>query len=1187
MSASNIHDDDALFQQAQKLISLITNIENVPKPKFGQAIRVCIQNLIEFCQVVLRHKKRLRDKNARKSISNSVLAIKNITPVFTQSLQDFQDDDNNSKTLIEKDNCIAKIIQAIRSINQTLQTQVKKKKDTSSIHSKKMDPLSELFGEEDTLYFEFDLTKINNSDSVFENADEEHDLNKCESPNYCDSNTCLPNSPPLDTIDDSFIVPRNITIDNYVDVIDSSSNLINTAHKMISRSHKLLLSCSRKDRATVKSLRQKLNQAIIEFDTSITNALKDMDSLVTKRKLIQDGRTLLQAIKNMKSFIQHPPVQADHSQPQCNIVQRIPPDVLPSSTDLPMSPTKTDNKKVHPVSINNFKEKVECILTAAFAHDLEELEKEINSLTEYDDGVKQIVGNIRKRSTNSVMIMDAAEKANRSTRQLIRHSRDIYFRQDPTKEEIESVHILSQDWCKCQVLLAEAIWHHLAPWTTFTSHFFTSPGGIDSTKQQSSTLSIWMNKFKKLEESICNLVTEFEQIDESCEPSLNSHFIKARNLCFEIHQHSSKVLQLAKLHLLGDVSANEWPTFGLWLFRWANAVQQLFYHIDVLTNQVPQTTTNMVSMKLIADNYIKFENIANQTVRSCQDSYLGQNVEVHMNQLKEIYEEMTTLHGSAPMPEMNNNTCNISTINAELAVLHRQWKLKAYALSNLVTNCTNYLSKPIDALLESARSERDLDGTNKNSFEEYKEVFAKKMKRIRIHTCLAVDTSTSRKEIHEVIETLDQLDDVSDQIVATCYRIVGNNLKMPISSKVNFLRLQWLSTANYLFFKLRKLPEVRYSAISAVMRHLHFENDVSNADEFSEVLSEHVPSSISLPDTTPSRLALPEQKVLTSEYDSVYNLWNEYSEESEDASDALLQSSELDSVAHQAEPRLSTGVDESQSEQTGVTPAVRSRNKSLHKKEKPPISPKPSRLEMTESLLNLSRSSNEDELTDRSANLSARFDEPTPKSIAAAAHILHREADKWEDENNSIIKVVKLMAKQMFQMAEFSKGRGNLKSKDDLVQTAKAIAANANAVAKFATVIADQSSDESCRRDLLHYAELVPTISTQLRIVASVKSVAKEDETADVMLVANAENLMKAVVGTLKAAEAASVKISNESSYSNDVAVGEITELAFQWKRKIRMKRAMNALAAPRGDLGLRLSKETTPLPSLTDLVIS
>lgn len=63
---------------------------------------------------------------------------------------------------------------------------------------------------------------------------------------------------------------------------------------------------------------------------------------------------------------------------------------------------------------------------------------------------------------------------------------------------------------------------------------------------------------------------------------------------------------------------------------------------------------------------------------------------------------------------------------------------------------------------------------------------------------------------------------------------------------------------------------------------------------------------------------------------------------------------------------------------------MRSRNKSLHKKEKPPISPKPSRLEMTESLLNLSRSSNEDELTDRSANLSARFDEPTPKSIAVS-----------------------------------------------------------------------------------------------------------------------------------------------------------------------------------------------------------
>ena len=48
-------------------------------------------------------------------------------------------------------------------------------------------------------------------------------------------------------------------------------------------------------------------------------------------------------------------------------------------------------------------------------------------------------------------------------------------------------------------------------------------------------------------------------------------------------------------------------------------------------------------------------------------------------------------------------------------------------------------------------------------------------------------------------------------------------------------------------------------------------------------------------------------------------------------------------------------------------------------------------------------------------------------NIQAAARILQAEADKWEEENNSIIKVAKLMADQMAQMAEFEKGRGRLK----------------------------------------------------------------------------------------------------------------------------------------------------------------
>ena len=48
--------------------------------------------------------------------------------------------------------------------------------------------------------------------------------------------------------------------------------------------------------------------------------------------------------------------------------------------------------------------------------------------------------------------------------------------------------------------------------------------------------------------------------------------------------------------------------------------------------------------------------------------------------------------------------------------------------------------------------------------------------------------------------------------------------------------------------------------------------------------------------------------------------------------------------------------------------------------------------------------------------------------------------------------------------------------------------------------------------------------------------------------------------------------------------VRQSCDLAFQWKRKVRLKRAVDALCSPRDELGLRLSKETS-LPSLTDLV--
>lgn len=91
----------------------------------------------------------------------------------------------------------------------------------------------------------------------------------------------------------------------------------------------------------------------------------------------------------------------------------------------------------------------------------------------------------------------------------------------------------------------------------------------------------------------------------------------------------------------------------------------------------------------------------------------------------------------------------------------------------------------------------------------------------------------------------------------------------------------------------------------------------------------------------------------------------------------------------------------------------------------------------------------------------------------------------------------------------------------EMINTAKAIASNAKFILKFAHVIAEQSVDDRygkdlaflifkfewdtnyngilfrcffrSKSDLLYYAEFLPTISTQLKIISSVKAATPSD----------------------------------------------------------------------------------------------
>jgi len=202
-----------------------------------------------------------------------------------------------------------------------------------------------------------------------------------------------------------------------------------------------------------------------------------------------------------------------------------------------------------------------------------------------------------------------------------------------------------------------------------------------------------------------------------------------------------------------------------------------------------------------------------------------------------------------------------------------------------------------------------------------------------------------------------------------------------------------------------------------------------------------------------------------------------------------------------------------------------------------------------------------------------------------AAQLLQEETDKWEEENNSIVMVAKEMAQQMLQIAKFARGGNRLQNKMEMINTAKAIASNAKFIRKFAHVIAEQSVDERSRNDLLYYAEYLPTISTQLKIISSVKAATPSDISADAMLVKNAQNLMQAVVKTLKAAEAACVKGLRPPGPDASSDHTEAADLAFQWKKKLRRQRAIEVLTASRDQLGLRRLEKNSSTPSLVDIV--
>ncbi|XP_054721582.1 vinculin-like isoform X2 [Uloborus diversus] len=153
--------------------------------------------------------------------------------------------------------------------------------------------------------------------------------------------------------------------------------------------------------------------------------------------------------------------------------------------------------------------------------------------------------------------------------------------------------------------------------------------------------------------------------------------------------------------------------------------------------------------------------------------------------------------------------------------------------------------------------------------------------------------------------------------------------------------------------------------------------------------------------------------------------------------------------------------------------------------------------------------------------------------IMVAAHGLHQEVKQWSSKDNEIIAAAKKMALLMAKLSQLV--RGDSGSKRDLIACAKDIAEASKEVTRLAKELARMCTDKRMRTNILQVCERIPTIGTQLRILSTVKATmlagqgTDEDLEATEMLVGNAQNLMQSVKETVRACEAASIKIRTDS----------------------------------------------------------
>eukprot|EP00092_Neocalanus_flemingeri_P006291 GFUD01006767.1.p1 GENE.GFUD01006767.1~~GFUD01006767.1.p1 ORF type:complete len:853 (+),score=238.10 GFUD01006767.1:61-2619(+) len=158
------------------------------------------------------------------------------------------------------------------------------------------------------------------------------------------------------------------------------------------------------------------------------------------------------------------------------------------------------------------------------------------------------------------------------------------------------------------------------------------------------------------------------------------------------------------------------------------------------------------------------------------------------------------------------------------------------------------------------------------------------------------------------------------------------------------------------------------------------------------------------------------------------------------------------------------------------------------------------------------------------------------RPIHMAAHGLYQEVKQWDHTDNDIIAAAKKIAYLMAHLSELI--RGGKGTKRELIACAKALADASESITDLAKDLARHCTDKKIRTSLLQVCEKIPTLGTQLRVLSTVKATmmganmdTEEDQEAMDMLVFNAQKLNQAVKETVRAAEAASIRVRSDAGF--------------------------------------------------------